>query len=308
MKKISFLYLTFLITFCFIHNNRTFFKFYRTQAIKKITLPKSFKQAFKLKKNFFIFQSFITGKKTRVSRKFINNLKKFNLIHLLTPSGLHFSSLFFIFLIMKKKIKSRYLKVIEALICFYVYFLVEGYFSLRRVALLRLFFISNTFLFKNYFKKEQIFTIFFFYELLFGTFQENPLSFIYSMSFLSIFFLQKQISFFQVTKSLLITQMIISYSQQQLFSLLTIIISPLISNLFLFIFPTFILNLPYLNFFNHSEPIISLLALLLKTFSSSIYDHLSFSISIFFLLLIINWKSKKSYLLIISLILIFIKQ
>lgn len=175
-----------------------------------------------------------TGDKSEISRKLKSSLKEFGLIHLLTPSGIHLSSLLlFIFLFIKKKFYK------------YIYFAfllliipVSGFYSLKRILYFHIFkcFRLST---------EAAFICTFIFDLLIGGFSNSPLS--YAFSFLCwgvIIFSQK--SKIQVIYNLFLAQLIICYFNQSEINILSIIINPIFTSLFSFVFPILSINFWFL--------------------------------------------------------------
>lgn len=117
----------------------------------------------------------ITGDKKKLNKTTKNNFKKYGLLHLLTPSGLHLSSLFFI-----KFLRPSALFIFLSFV-FIVLSRYESYHSMERVLMFKLLYILA--------KKYQFLTLNIIFiltisiSMVLGHFQTNPFSFIYSFIF-----------------------------------------------------------------------------------------------------------------------------
>lgn len=115
--------------------------------------------------------------------------QRLHLIHLFTPSGLHFSTLFMLFspffIAWKKSKKIRWLLPLFALALAPQIF--TGFWAMKRVGLLKL-----AFLFLKVKKKHispfSVFLFVFFFDFFLGTYRESPLSFGLSFLFLGLIF------------------------------------------------------------------------------------------------------------------------
>lgn len=273
-----------------------------TQRQFKFKLPHSVKKSFSNKKNFYLYRSFITGQKRGVSQKTKSFFNEFNLIHLMTPSGLHFSSLIFLLAYLRRKFKNRLLFYTETTLCLLIYFFLPGYLSLRRVAFLRsLFLLNNEFKFKL--PKEHLFLVFFILDFFFGTFKESTLSFAYSILFLAIIFLTKRISFFKLIPLFFIGQLVISAPVDKAINISTLLISPFITWGFSLIYPLIFSNLFFIKYFNYSEILISGLEALLQSLFNLFKDSYDLKVN-FLILLSIFIMGRKTVYLSISLFMI----
>jgi hypothetical protein len=144
-----------------------------------------------------LLRSIFFGDKLRLPKKIKKIFKRFNAYHILTPSGLHLSSFMmnftFFFCIInffKPSISYKaftYFNFFIYTFLFYVIYSVSGFYSLKRIILLKFVLLSLRFFFKNlnYF---YIFLSVFIYDFLFGTFINSPFSYAYSFFFLGIIF------------------------------------------------------------------------------------------------------------------------
>ncbi len=108
-------------------------------------------------------------------------IKKFNLIHLMTPSGLHLTVVLFLFFLLIKKRKHR-------LIILFVAYGVLSYYQIflpiKRIITLRLF----SLLLHKHLSPLKIFFGGFIFDLLLGSYHDSPVSFYFSMLFLGIIY------------------------------------------------------------------------------------------------------------------------
>jgi hypothetical protein len=171
------------------------------------------------KQEKFFFVKSITGHEPYRQNELKQSLRNLGLIHLLTPSGLHLSSLF----ILIKKWRILYP------ICLFSLFL-PGLYSLKRVAIIKTF--------RSFLPLKVSFILSFCIDLLFGNFINSPISFSLSFLFLGIIiFIRKNLwlHFF-------IGQMIVSLFFEQSISILALFISPLLTFIFSCAFPWLLMS------------------------------------------------------------------
>ncbi len=229
-------------------------QFVMPKQMKRIKLPSAAKKAFKKRDTYYLYRSIMTGQKRGLNKELKKKMLDLSIIHLLTPSGLHFSTIFLLFIVLRKKFKTSWLAYAEAIICLLCYTLIPGYFSLRRVALLRAIFIFNKQ--SSFFNKKQVFTIFFIWEFFFGTYSDNKLSFCLSMMFLGMIFLGDKINFKILSYRFFIAQIIVGLCLKNDVYVMNLLFSPLITYSFTFIYPAIFLNVFIINYFNYSEYIL----------------------------------------------------
>lgn len=242
------------IIFIFTLSAQNSVNYYGKRAFK-FNLSHKVKKSFKEKENFYIYRSFITGRKRGVPKELKSAMKNLNLLHLLTPSGLHLSSIFIIFFLIRRKLQSKYIDFTELAISLSIYCFLPGYYSLKRVALLRSLFLGNKQL-SNYFSKTQVFLIFLIVDIAFGTFQHSHLSFAYSCLFLGLIFLSKEISTVSLSCLFFSAQVMMAYISHQEITPLSLIFSPALTWIFTLFYPLTFLNLIFIKLFNFSEWII----------------------------------------------------
>ncbi|WP_412463070.1 ComEC/Rec2 family competence protein [Halobacteriovorax sp. RT-2-6] len=221
----------------------------------KIKLPIKTKAAFHKKSEFYFYRSVLTGQKWGLDKEFRRKLSHLNLLHLMTPSGLHLSSLFLIFYLLRRK----YPKVsnfIELVLCLGFYFFLPGYYSFRRVALIRSFFILNKMRETNY-SKLQIFIFFLVTDFFFGTYRYSPLSFYLSTLFLALIFSIKEFRLYKMYLLFFVAQLFIAHKFTGIIYPATIVLSPLLTSIFTLIYPILFLNLFFIDYFNYAQWFIS---------------------------------------------------
>ena len=231
--------------------------------IFKFNLSQQVKKSFSYKSVFYLYRSFITGRKRGVNKELKTKFKELNLLHLMTPSGLHFSTIMIVFFLIRRKLKHRFLDVFEFILCMSIYAFLPGYFSLRRVAFLRGLFIAND-LFKSKFSKMQVFILFLVFDFFWGTFEYSPMSWFLSILFLGIIFSFQKVNFFVLSIYFYFGQMIIAFTMGHDLLPLGIIFSPLLTWIFTFIYPFLFLNIFFIKIFNYSDGLIRIYSLFVE--------------------------------------------
>ncbi|WP_412473870.1 ComEC/Rec2 family competence protein [Halobacteriovorax sp. YZS-1-1] len=272
----------FLAAFLFINPLTNQFNYRKYRPAPKIKLPSKIKKSFKEKKNFYFYRSVITGQKWGLDKKLKKRLSHLNLMHLMTPSGLHLSSLFLIFFLIRRRFK-RPTQFIELVMCFIFYFFLPGYYSFRRVALLRSFFILNDIRKTNY-TKMQIFIFFLITDFLFGTYRFGHLSFYLSTLFLALIFSIKDFRVYKMYLLFFVAQLFIAHKFSGVIYPASVILSPLLTSLFTLVYPILFLNLFFIKIWNYSEVLIIIYTKLVE-FCFDIANSIGF-IHVNFLILI----------------------
>jgi len=192
------------------------------------------------KKDPALFNAYVLGYKQGLARAIKKAHQILHLMHLMTPSGLHFSAFLLLFwpLTFLGKKGSVLKKIVITIVCLGS-FLLPGFNSLKRMAgfnLLKIFptrFCSSL----NYFR---LFWIVFLVDFVFGSFWQFKLSFSFSFLFLGILLSQKSLSLKELTLSLYAGQLISSFFMHTQYYLA----GPILGMLFTFFFgPYFILSL-----------------------------------------------------------------
>ena len=189
--------------------------------------------------------SIIFGFKRGIPKSWKRKLQILNLLHLFTPSGLHFSAILFFLTPLLNKLSRYHInlkKVFLISICISPFFLT-GFYSLKRIALLK---ILSTFISRRI-SFFWIFQLTFIIDFLRGSYFESPLSFTYSYLFLGILISQGKFSF-QLMLALFTGQILLSFSQQQSINLLGPMLGMGVTTLFTFFFPLLLISLLFIPF------------------------------------------------------------
>ena len=188
IKKCIFLYLSSII-FLFLINNISNNKFYSFRK-KNNTCPFKHTQlefVFKNKKNYRLYHSFLCGNKKLIPRKTKSNYKILNLYHLFTPSGIHLSSVYLVLspIFYLLNLLSPHLSYLIQILISLLSYTLNGFYSIKRICSIRAIQIISK-IFKININIFYVFIFWFFIDYLFGTYQQSPLSWIYSFLFLGI--------------------------------------------------------------------------------------------------------------------------
>jgi hypothetical protein len=170
-----------------------------------------------------------TGLKSLTPRDLKLEFKSLGLLHLMTPSGIHLSSLLiFIFIFIRGK-NRLFIYVLTAAIVFPLI----GFYSLKRIILFHLL--------KPVLKSNELsFLSTFLIDLLIGGYQNSPLSFTYSFLCWGVIIFSKNKTLTII--NLFIAQTYISYFNQDPMNMLSIILNPILTSIFSFAFPVMSLN------------------------------------------------------------------
>jgi len=249
-----------------------------------------------------IYKSSITGNKKQIERTLKKRLKRYGLMHLLTPSGLHLSSLFFFGYLPE-------LLILLLLTLIFIYITqFESYFSLERVILFKLIFNIAKYL-KVKIPIEMIFLITMIFCTFTNNFISNPMSYLFSFLFWGTILIYKNQRF----KMILFLNLSLHFSsilfdQEVLVS--SLVLNPIFTTLFVFIFPILTLNyflggIGFINFI-----IEKYLSIYLNTFTLiSNYDPFpSVKLGIFSFVLIWFFLSKHKFKLALLILCLHIPQ
>lgn len=235
-----------------------------------------------------------TGNKSEVPRYLINVYKRFGLLHLMTPSGIHLSSLLmflFIFIRGKKKL-FIYLPLLI------ISFFVLGFYSLKRIIYFHLFktVLGNT---------KYSFLLTFLTDLIFGGYLLSPMSFTFSFLCWGVIIFSESKA--KLLVNLFATQLFISAFMEQELNFLGILVNPFFTGLFSSSFPLMSLNFWILNFSWLYSTLIFFINLFNESlvFLSTQFNFLnfysSFSITLLFILTNIGLPNKRVIVLLIFL-------
>ena len=267
-KGLGFIYVTTILLFI-IFNNSNFtpapiqdfsFNQERRKALYELSIKESVAD---------VLIAYSSGERRWLDKKIKQAHTRLHLSHLFTPSGLHFSAILLILslpLLYLRKKNKMITDIIEFLILV-TPFIFDGFNSIKRIALIRLFFLIS--------KKTKIdlspFTIFllvFFVDFIRGSWQESPLSFIYSFLFLGSIFSSVSKGPKGVIFSLFFGQLFMSALFQNIFYPLGFFIGVLFTWIFsvffpylfmLYLFPNPVFSFVIGNFFLKFQNLISFL-------------------------------------------------
>mgnify|MGYP001128907536 CR=1 FL=1 len=175
---------SFLLLFINLQNKRPHFKVPRTSHLIRNHIERM--RSIQSKDDFALSRAFILGDKRSLTKKLKLTFSRLHTNHLFTPSGIHFSSFFILFLPLIRKCRNKGLKktslLIELTLCLLPFGLSQFY-SLKRISILR---ISNLILKKAHIKVDifYVFLISFLLDFIFGTYKYSPISFTFSFLFL----------------------------------------------------------------------------------------------------------------------------
>ncbi len=240
MNKALFILISGTMFFIYCHNaqRKPFKRVAKGLVEKKMAkLSRTFKKESDHKGRSKMIVNMIFGLKNKINPKIKNQFEKLNLLHLFTPSGLHFSSLFIFLspLFLKTKKYSKYLpKALTIIICLFPFALLK-YYSLKRIALMKIFSI----LFNRKLSIYSLFLLTFFLDFTLGSFSLSPLSFSYSYIFLGSLLSFGKFNI-KVIVSLLTSQFIIALFFATQVNILGSLIGFFITSIFTLTFPLLI--------------------------------------------------------------------
>ena len=261
--------------------------------------------------NAKVIFGYVLGHKKGISKKIKDAHKRLLIMHLFTPSGLHFSSIllffwpFFSFLKKRKKVLFIFSYTSICLLPF----LVDGFFSIKRICLFQILkSIKQNGNFKNI-ENFHLFILTFLIDFCLGSFDKSPLSFSYSFLFLGLIFANKKFRGKKLIPYFAGAQVIISFFSKEGFYLFGIINSFLLTSIFSFLFPFWLIvfglpsNFPFspkiYHLFNHSMnfflEIISFLDKLTQEFDHQ-FSSIPLILMIFLISSSISFKFKNFFL------------
>lgn len=172
----------------------------------------------------------ITGDKSAVRKSSLDRIKKFGLMHILTPSGLHLSSLLLVFKFFPR------LKFAVTLSLFAAGFFVPGFLALKRMLI---FYIVNFFA-KNI---TLSFVLTMILSYLIGNYHESPVSFCFTFIFWGSIIFHRGNKLLLVIK-LFLFQAVISFLFKQELHLAALFVNPLATTVFTMLFPLMLFAYP----------------------------------------------------------------
>lgn len=249
------------------------------------------KDEFKRPENANLLFALFTGKKEGISARTIDELKKLNLIFLLTPSGYLLGILFLCISSFFKRLKIKNKKVLT-LLSFLA--LLLPWQSLVRSALRKITYFIK-FKFKIKLREMHLFLIVFIISFLFGHYFKSPLSFVMSFAYIGTFSTLKNQSKFKLILGIFLISLIMNLFLAKKISLIAIALGLLISYFFRYV--VFLILFYLFSFLlypsNWIEPIIRSFILMNRFLTTELRGtFISSSIFIIFALLIFFYKSQ----------------
>lgn len=185
-------------------------------------------------RNFLIYKKSLTGDKSILPKKIKSAFQRYGLYHLLTPSGLHLSSLFFI------NILPIAAQIIILLSIFIIILPMHSYLSLERILIFKTIFnITSSFGLRL--NQELILLATIILSVFVGNFQQSPMSFMFSILFWGTILIYKS-NKFQMLIFLNVSQHLIGLLLNQPINIISIIVNPIYTFSFVSIFPFFLIN------------------------------------------------------------------
>lgn len=194
------------------------------------------KKSFKRPEVANVLISFFTGNKNGISPYTKKSFKRVNLSFLLSPSGIHLSSLLIFIFYFIKKIKNKWLRHLTKASSLLTILFLPGFESIKRLSFLRLLF-QFKFLAKIKLSIIHVFILMFSISFFMGHYKTSPLGYIFSFAFLGTFFSLQHFSKIQLVFGLFSTQLILALFLGDKVSLLSIPIGLFGSFVFSFLFP-----------------------------------------------------------------------
>lgn len=225
------------------------------------------KDSFHNRENMEVYEAMILGDKRGIPRVLLESFKSLGIMHLLTPSGMHFSILYRFFKLHYAKTLVSSLVVIYTL--FISYSFLPGFYAFKRFALYQGITNLNKLFTRELpllaFNKIHCLLITLIIDIFFGTFQINKMSF--TLSFLFLFILSNNDNKWATTWNIYKAQIAIAYIFGNSLSIIAPILGLLLTTLYSIIFPLLLINLPFIHLFNFSELLIELYCKFIQGFS-----------------------------------------
>lgn len=187
--------------------------------------------------NAQVAKAMCLGEKRGIPKQTIQKFKDLQIMHLLTPSGLHFSSLYFP---LKTLLPKNLNQALLVLIFILSHFLL-GFFALKRVILYH---VIRQIVSWN--STKGVFLLTFFIALLLGSYKQSPLSFIYSFLFWGVIIGSYKKNKLLMMKVLVFGQVMLAYfNSTSIFPIahaMNFLLTTIITSLFPLIFINFFAN------------------------------------------------------------------
>lgn len=177
-------------------------------------------------------RAYVLGIRRGVKREWKDWHTNLGLQHILTPSGIHLSSILFLTLPLKKLKKYVFLKFLFSVSSLIIYFYVPGFFALKRIIIFR---TLRYWKFNNH----SIITTFFLtflIDYIFGGYEKNSLSFCYSFLFFGTL-LSSPTGMFSKTFSMWGAFLLSGLFNGQDWNAITLLANPIITAVFTLVFP-----------------------------------------------------------------------
>lgn len=299
-----------------VEMNKFIFFFMMTLALlcAKTRRPNNYlaKNQFKITTNSFrekhslaFYNSFLFGNKSLVLKKDKEKFKDLGLMHLMTPSGLHFNIILFLlsFLMSKFDKISRYSVLLEIYLGFLIYALTPGLYAFKRFAFLFAARKINKHYLKNFFSRTQVISLVFLYDYFLGTLMFQTMSYLLSLLFIGILNFRNK-SKFLIYYHLFLGQVILSYIFSNKISIMNLFISPILTFIFSCLYPLLVGNLIFIDLFNYSQYLISFFLYLLNIFHGISQITPYFKIDFISLVLLISLNRKNFIFILCTLFLL----
>lgn len=187
------------------------------------------------KQNVNLYHSILSGNKKLLSKKTLNLFKRYGLLHLLTPSGLHLSGLIFCTLFFTLKWR--------LLLITFLYLFIEPlntYYSIERILIFQLILLISQLL-RLKLKANIVFLLCMLAAIILGNYSKSPLSYFFSFLFWGTIFCFKD-NKRQLILFLFISLTLSNTLMQQKTSLYSLAINPILTSYFTCIFPIMVVN------------------------------------------------------------------
>lgn len=261
------------------------------------------KNQFHSPQNANILWAFLTGEKKGISPKILKSFNELEMGFLFSPSGIHLTGfLAIIFYLFKKTKNKKLIRISKWIFLIAAFFL--PYLAIKRIAILRILYLSQTFL-KKRIPIEILFLLTFFISFFLGHFAASALGFILSFLYMGTFITLRDQSRATIILGLFSSHLLIAFFSGSELSLISLLLNlPLIA-LFSFLLPIFyfyFLTFQWLDF-NWIELIVR--AFILTVHWMAKITHGTFVSSTLFLIMavwIILLKKQKRYLVLFLLL------
>lgn len=245
--RLGFIYATGLLLLL-IHVQSQPYVFSRKSSPKR---SPRLEKVYKNKRAAALVEAYVWGRKRGVGRRLVKAHAHLNLLHLFTPSGLHFSVLAALAMMLARFI-GRYGRggpIIIYMLLYATPLLASGYYAAKRIVEYQL---AKKLLRKCRIEIDSfwIFLGVFGLDFIFGTYSHSPISYCLSYLFLGIIFCLQNIPKFYWPFALLGGQILVSFCFNTPLTYVGFYFGFFLTGIFTLLFPIILLNnlLPYFNF------------------------------------------------------------